>query len=183
MSITVSFYRFFFMSSLRVNRCYLCHISSPPPTKWWSLLVKGLLSKGLPMSSFSSFTTTLLIQGGQGNPEKVILDLVHPRDDTKTDMKSLDKMLFRNNPCKTLAHIQAEQLLPTVGGWAFLAPARDRNFNNSEIETVLQAFLAHLRDRNFNISGEMKTGRGGIMLLGFSREWKCAQQAGREKGR
>ena len=61
-------------------------------------------------------------KGGQSILEKVHSDLVHPRDETKIVLKSLDKMLFKSSLCNTLALICAIQPLPNIGEVAASEP-------------------------------------------------------------
>ena len=52
--------------------------------------------------------------GGSEQSRKVHSDLVHPRGETIFFLISLDKMLFKNSLCRTLAHILSIQPLPTL---------------------------------------------------------------------
>ena len=56
----------------------------------------------------------LFIKEGLCNPAKVHLDLVHLRDEIKTDIKSLELRLFKSSIFSTLALIWCVQPLPTT---------------------------------------------------------------------
>ena len=75
---------------------------------------------------------TLLIKGGQSHPKQVYSDLVHPTDETKTFLNSLDKMLFKNSLYNTLALIWSIQPMP-----------------NGDM-VILETFLAHYKQTCFS---------------------------------